>query len=313
MRILVTGAAGFIGSHLAEHLALRGHTIRGLDALTDHYDPSIKRANCALLKEKGVELRQIDLAVDPLPPVLQDVEAVYHLAAQPGLSAETSRCTFVRNNVRATRRLVSALEGHPTAKAFVFVSSSSVYGAEATGTEEAPLAPVSDYGCTKKRAEEIVREHARRAPWDACVLRLFSVYGPRERPAKLIPKALRCARTGRPFPLYKGSEHHRRSFTYVGDVVSGMEAVLDRFARCAGETINLGRPRSVSTAQVLRMVGDAAGRPLCIRREPARPGDQQCTRARIEKARRLLRFSPSTPLRDGIAAEAAWIERVGIG
>lgn len=313
MRILVTGAAGFIGSHVAEHFAAQGHAVRGLDALTDHYDPSIKRDNLAGLKATGVDVLRVDLADDPLTPVLRDVEAVYHLAAQPGLSSQTPHRVFVRNNVRATKRLVSAMDDHPTAKVFVFASSSSVYGVEANTPEEASLSPVSDYGKTKKRAEQVVRRHARRAQWDACILRLFSVYGPRERPDKLIPTAIRCARTGQPFPLYEGSEHHRRSFTYVDDVVEGFTAVLDRFSRCAGETINLGMPRSVSTLHVLKVVADAVGRPLCIRRESARSGDQRCTRARIEKARRLLGCSPATPLRDGIATEVAWMDRERIG
>lgn len=313
MRILVTGAAGFIGSHVAEHLAAQGHVVRGLDALTDHYDPSIKRDNLAGLKAKGVDVLRVDLADDPLTPVLRDVEAVYHLAAQPGLSSQTPSRVFVRNNVRATKRLVRAMDDHPTASALVFVSSSSVYGIEATTTEAAALAPVSDYGRTKKHAEQIVRRRARRAQWDACILRLFSVYGPRERPDKLIPTAIRCARSGQPFPLFDGSEHHRRSFTYIDDVVEGLATVLDRFSRCAGEAINLGMPRSVSTLHVLKRVADAVGRPLCIRREPARSGDQRCTRARIEKARRLLGFSPSTSLQDGIATEVAWMERERIG
>lgn len=313
MRILVTGVAGFIGSHVAEHLATQGHAVRGLDAVTEYYDPSIKRSNLAGLKAKGIDLLRVDLAEDPLTPVLQDIEAIYHLAAQPGLSSQTPQRAFVRNNVRATKRLVSALDDHPTAKAFVFASSSSVYGVKANTTEEASLSPVSVYGQTKKQAEQIVRHHARRAQWDACILRLFSVYGPRERPDKLIPTAIRCARTRRPFPLYEGSERHRRSFTYVDDVVEGMTATLDRFSRCAGETINLGRPTSPSTLQVLRRVADVAGGPLCIRREPARPGDQRCTRARIEKARRLLGVSPTTSLEDGIATEVAWMERERIG
>jgi len=158
-----------------------------------------------------------------------------------------------------------------------------------------------------------VRAQARREPWDACILRLFSVYGPRERSDKLIPKAIRCARTGTPFPLYEGSEAHRRSFTYVGDAVAGMTAALTHWPHCAGETINLGTPTTVSTLEVLDAVAEMVGRRLCIRRAPARPGDQRRTRAHIDKARRLLDFDPATPLRAGLAAEADWMRRMRSG
>lgn len=308
MEILVTGAAGFIGSHLAERLVQEGHTVRGLDCLTKYYDRSLKGANLSRLEALGVDVWQRDLAEDPLTDVVDGVEAIYHLAAQPGLSAQTPRSAFVRNNVRATERLLTAAADHPSLEAFVFTSSSSVYGADATGAEDAPLSPISTYGRTKCRAEQILRSHERHAEWAACIVRLFSVYGPRERPDKLFHKAIRCVRTGRPFPLYEGSGAHRRSFTYVDDAVDGLVAVLNRFRRCAGETINLGSPRAVSTRRALDVVTDVAERPLRIERAPARVGDQRHTRADIRKARRLLGVSPNTSLRAGVAAEMAWME-----
>lgn len=313
MRVLVTGAAGFIGSHLAEALADAGHDVTGLDALTGYYDRSLKRENVDRLAARGIDTARLDLAADPLGPALDEVEAVYHLAAQPGLSPDTDRRAFVRNNVRATERLLDALAGHPHLQAFLFASSSSVYGREATEAEDAELSPASVYGRTKRRAEAVVRARAASERWESCILRLFSVYGPRERPDKLIPKALRCARRGQAFPLFEGSEHHRRSFTYVGDAVEGLVAALDCFPRCAGEAINIGAPSSTSTLRVLKRVAEAVGRPLCIQRRPARPGDQQNTCAQIETARRLLDFAPTTPLRDGIAREADWLERTRTG
>jgi len=307
MRILVTGAAGFIGSHLAESLADRGHTVIGLDGLTPSHGRSRKYANLACLEEQGIEVARCDLVTDALGPVLRGVEAVYHLAGQPGLSADTDRDVFVRNNVYATERLLRALADHSSLNAFLFTSSSSVYGTNAIGPEAAPLRPASIYGRTKRRAEAVVRAHAQSAAWDACIFRLFSVYSPRERPDKLIPTAIRCARTRTAFPLYAGSKAHERSFTYVGDAVAGMAAALSHWARCAGETINLGTPTTASTPEVLDAVAKAVGRPLCIRRAPARPGDQRRTRARIDKARRLLNFEPATSLREGLAAAVAWM------
>ena len=313
MRILVTGAAGFIGSHLAERLLGDGHSVVALDALTDYYDPDRKRARLRQLRDQGATVWALDLAADALAPALYGVEAVYHLAAQPGLSSDTPRSAFWRNNVRATERLLDALSDQPSLRAFLHISSSSVYGADATGREHTPPTPISAYGRTKLRAERTVRAAADRAPWDACVLRLFSVYGPRERPDKLIHKALRCARAGQPFPLYDGSEEHRRSFTYVGDAVDGLMAALRHFDRCRSETLNLGAPTTASTQHVLDLVGEVVGQPLCVERVPPRDGDQRRTCAQIQKARRLLNFSPDTSLRDGIAAEADWLARVPAG
>lgn len=278
-----------------------------MDCLTEYYDRSIKQANLSRLQRLGIEVWRCDLVEDSLSEVLSGVEGVYHLAAQPGLSAQTPQSAFVRNNVHATERLLAALAGHPTVEAFVFASSSSVYGKVATGPEDAPLSPVSTYGRTKRRAENMVWERAGREEWDACVLCLFSVYGPRERPDKLFHKAIQSVQTGQAFPLYEGSGAHRRSFTYVGDVVDGLVAVLDRIQRCTVETINLGDPRTASTRRILELIEDVVGRPPRIERAPARAGDQSHTRADIRKARRLLDFSPSTPLREGIASEMAWM------
>ena len=313
MRILVTGAAGFIGSHLAERLLADGHSVVVLDALTDYYDPARKRARLRRLEKKGATVWTLDLATDALGPALHGVEAVYHLAAQPGLSADTPRSAFWRNNVRATERLLDALADQSSLRAFLQISSSSVYGADATGREHTSPTPISAYGRTKLRAERTVGAAASQAPWDACVLRLFSVYGPRERPDKLIHKALRCAQTGKAFPLYDGSEEHRRSFTYVEDAVDGLTAALRHFDRCQNETINLGAPTTASTQRVLDLVAAVVERPLCIDRVPPREGDQRRTCAQIQKARRLLNFSPDTSLRDGIAAEADWLARVPAG
>jgi nucleoside-diphosphate-sugar epimerase len=170
---------------------------------------------------------------------------------------------------------------------------------------------VSVYGRTKRRAEAIVRARAKPERWDSCILRLFSVYGPRERPDKLIPKAPRCARRGQAFPLFEGSGHHRRSFTYVGDAVEGPVAALHRFPRCVGETMNPGAPSSTSTLRVLeRGPRGWAGRLASSVDRPGR-ATSRAPRACIEKARRLLGFAPATSLRDGIAREADWEEQTG--
>lgn len=308
MHVLVTGAAGFIGSHLAERLTRDGHRVVGLDSFSPYYSVELKRANAAHLAAAGIPVHDLDLVADPIDEVLRGVEAIIHLAAQPGLSAATDQRAFVRNNVDATRRLVARCAECSSLRTFVYASSSSVYGADATVPEDGPLAPISAYGRTKLAAERIVRDAGANAAWDACILRLFSVYGPRERPEKLIPKAIRCALERRPFPLFRGSEHHRRSFTYVSDAAEALAAALHRIDDAAGETINVGAPAPTSTLTVLQHVADLTDQPLCIRRVPKRPGDQRRTSAVIDKARRLLQWTPSTSLRKGIANELAHVK-----
>jgi nucleoside-diphosphate-sugar epimerase len=309
MKVLVTGAAGFIGSHLSERLAQAGHDVTGVDAFIPHYDPAQKHRNAQVLRDSGVSMHQRDLACDPLDDVLAGVEAVFHLAGQPGLSPTTTKEDFVRNNVRATERLLEALQHVPSSSAVIYASSSSVYGADATVSENGPLEPTSDYGRTKLCAEERVRAAASGAGSRACIFRLFSVYGPRERPEKLIPKAIRSAILGEPFPLFHGSEHHRRSFTYVGDAVDGLVSALHRLDKAAGTPINIGYPSSTSTMDVLNTVSAVVGHPLCITRRPARPGDQTRTEARIDRARHVLDFDPTTSLREGIEAQVRWMRQ----
>jgi nucleoside-diphosphate-sugar epimerase len=309
MRILVTGAAGFIGSHLAERLTAQGHDVRGVDCFTDHYDPAVKRRRAALLQRQGVEMLPLDLSTDELRPPLEGAEVVYHLAAQPGLAANASRAVFLRHNVLAVQRLLEAVDRASCVRGVIYTSSSSVYGARATGDENKTPRPISLYGETKLHAERMIRVSARHADWSACILRLFSVYGPHERPGKLFHKLIRCALKLDAFPLYEGSEHHQRSFTYVADVVAGLLAALERFGRCAGETMNLGYPIAHSTMQGISTVARLLGRPVCIRREPPREGDQQVTRAIIDKADRLLGVQPQTSLNTGLATEIAWMKR----
>ncbi len=306
MEILVTGAAGFIGSHLAERLAAEGHSVRGLDCMTDYYARALKELNAAALAEKGVAVLPLDLAADELDAGVQDVEVVYHLAAQPGLSATTSFETYARNNITATYRLLEAVRTLPSLRGFAYISTSSVYGADATGPETAEPRPTSHYGVTKLAAEQLALSYARGQGLPSCALRIFSVYGPRERPEKLYSKLIRCMFAEEPFPLFEGSEHHLRSYTYVGDIVDGLLAVLDNLPLCRGEIFNLGSGTAITTGEGIRIVEELMGRPARITRKPPRPGDQLKTHANIEKARRLLGYEPKTAPREGLARQIAW-------
>lgn len=306
MRILVTGAAGFIGSHLAERLVDLGHQVVGLDCLTPYYARSLKELNVQAIKSRGVRFLSLDLARHDLTAAVQDVDYVYHLAAQPGISAATPFETYARNNISATQRLLESLRDQPRLQGFVNIGTSSIYGADATGPETTEPRPTSYYGVTKLTAEQLVLARARDEGFPACSLRLFSVYGPRERPEKLYPKLIGCILEDREFPLYQGSKNHLRSFTYVGDIVDGLVAVMDHMPQCVGEILNIGSDAAITTGEGIRIVEEIIGQPARFAIEPKRPGDQLRTHANIDKARRILGYAPKTMPREGLAEEVAW-------
>lgn len=313
MNILVTGAAGFIGSHLAERLVGLGHTVRGLDCLTDYYARSLKELNVEAIQRRGVTFSPLDLAKDDLSAALRDVKVVYHLAAQPGISATTPFETYVHNNVTATYRLLEAAVRSPSFRGLINIATSSIYGANATGPETAEPRPTSYYGVTKLAAEQLVLSYARDRGLPACSLRLFSVYGPRERPEKLYPKLIRAILEDCEFPLFEGSEHHLRSYTYVDDAVDGLVAALDNLDRCVGEILNIGSDAAITTAEGIRIVEEIIGRRARMVRKPRRAGDQFKTHANIDKARRLLGYQPSTLPRLGLEKEVAWYKEQILG
>lgn len=306
MKILVTGAAGFIGSHLAETLAQAGHEVIGLDSLTDYYDVRQKQHNLSAITAAGCHFTQADLVTADLRPLVEGVEAVYHIAAQPGISATTPFATYVRNNLEATHALLEAVKGQPTLGLFVNVATSSVYGSKATEPETAAPEPISYYGVTKLAAEQLVMAYHRDIGLPACSLRLYSVYGPRERPDKLYPRLIRSILQDVPFPLYANSREHSRSFTYVGDVVQGFMRVLQTES-AIGEIINIGSDVEIRTGEAIDLVESIMGKPAKFDLKPARPGDQEKTCANISKARRLLGFAPQTGFREGIEQEILWM------
>ena len=310
MKIAVTGAAGFIGSHLAETLARQGHTVVGIDCFTDYYSAKLKQANAEDIEAAGVTLHRLDLAndniADDMASALQDVEFVFHLAGQPGISATVPLADYVRNNIVATQRLVLACQAVPSLRCFVNISTSSVYGRHATDPEDTAPKPTSYYGVTKLAAEQLALAFQRETGFPACSLRIFSVYGPRERPEKLYPKLIRSILTNMPFPLYEGSKAHSRSFTFVGDIVEGFTAVLDRPEKVIGEIINLGSEEEMTTGEGIALIEKIMGKTAQFAIKSKRPGDQLHTRANISKARQLLGYVPHTTLEEGLKAEVDW-------
>ena len=307
MNILVTGAAGFIGSHMAESLVKQGHKVWGIDSFSEYYDPSLKVKNRNAIISNGVHFIEGDL-LDDLEQLLPKViEVIYHFAAQPGIDAHTSFQLYERNNILATQNLVDwSLSSTTSLKMFVNISTSSVYGLEAIGDEEAIAEPASNYGVTKLAGEQFVLAANRMHKIPACSMRLYSVYGPRERPEKLYTKLIKAILEERPFPLFKGSEEHLRSFTYVDDIVMGLSRVLDHIDACNGQIINLGNDEVYSTAEGIALVESLLGKKVIIEIKDTRSGDQLKTAANILKAKRILNFKPTTSFKDGLKAQINW-------
>ena len=274
MKTLITGAAGFIGSHLAERLCDSGHEVIGVDCFTDYYSRALKDLNAADVRKRGVQLLELDLATDDLMPAMNGVEVIYHFAAQPGISDTTPFEDYARNNITATRRLADTALNNSSLKCFVNIATSSIYGAHSTDTEETAPKPTSYYGVTKLAAEQLVLVYQRDKGMPACSLRLFSVYGERERPEKLYPKLIGAILRDEPFPLFEGSERHRRSFTYVGDIVDGCLCVLNNLDKCDGEIFNIGADTEITTAEGIRIVEEIMGKKARIAPTPKRAGDQ---------------------------------------
>ena len=307
MRILVTGAAGFIASHLCERLVSLGHEVIGLDNFNDYYSVSLKEMNAKDLESIGVQFYRIDLNDDLASLFEKPYDYIYHLAAQPGISAETTLEEYVENNIFATQNLLDAvLMYNKELKSFINIATSSVYGIEATVNETVPPAPVSFYGSTKLAAEQLVLGLQRLNKLHACSIRLYSVYGPRERPEKLYTKLIESLFNGIPFPLFEGSLKHERSFTYVGDIVEGLVAIIGRENVVDGEIINLGTDEVNTTHEGINVVENIMNKKLIVDQKPARKGDQQRTAAVIDKAKKLLSYSPKVSLKQGLEAQVKW-------
>ncbi|PTX99396.1 3-beta hydroxysteroid dehydrogenase [Verrucomicrobia bacterium LW23] len=316
MNILVTGAAGFIGSHLAERLAGLGHQVTGIDCFTDYYSRPLKEANTERFAELGVRLIEGDLAEMDLQPLAAETEAVFHLAAQPGISATTTFETYLRNNIISTQRLLDAARKAGGGKAqggpldlFVNIATSSVYGFDASAPETAEPRPASHYGVTKLAAEQLAMAQHRDGGLPVCSARLFSVYGPRERPEKLYPRLIHSILTGGEFPMFEGSEAHERSFTFVEDIVDGLVSILQHIPQANGQIFNIGTEATMTTGQGIAVVEEIMGKKARLKRVPRRPGDQLKTHAQIAKARSLLGYNPTTTVRVGMEKEVAWYEK----
>ena len=293
MRYIVTGAAGFIGSHLAEALGEAGHEVVGVDCFTDYYDPAEKERNAC-----GLDVRRLDLAEEPLD--LDGVDGVFHLAGQPGVrSFGDVFPLYLRRNVLATQRVLEACTAAGTR--LLFASSSSVYGdAEAYPTpEDATPRPVSPYGITKLACEHLARAYG----GDVVTLRYFTVYGPRQRPDMAFRRICDALLTGDTFEVYGGGLQSR-SFTYVADAVEATIAAMERAA--AGSVLNVGGGEEATMLDAIALLEQASGRSLDVRHVDAAKGDVSRTKADDSRIGAALGWSPSTSLADGLGAMWSW-------
>ena len=306
MRILITGCAGFIGTNLGLSLLADGHELIGIDSFDPYYSPKLKQKNAADLEKQGAELIVADLTTLDPSAYPGGINAVLHLAAQPGISPDSTFDSYLRNNLIATQCLLEACKGFSDLSHFVYCSTSSVYGIDASCSEKVAPRPASHYGVSKLAAEQLCLAAHRQGELPVSVARLFSVYGPRERPDKLIPKLLKALINDEPFTLCDGSKTHMRSYTFVNDIVDGFKAVLDKPDVSIGEIFNFGNPHSVSTGHAMETAERCLNKQLKVVVIPPRKGDQLITEAITEKASRMLGYHPRTDLESGLSTTAEW-------
>ena len=308
MRALVTGAAGFIGSTLTDQLLADGWSVVGADRFTSYYEESAKRANLArAMDSTAFELVEADLLTAELNPILDGVDVVFHLAAQPGvrLSWADGFRLYNQSNVDLTQRLLEAVRGRDL-KRFVYASSSSVYGnvTVVPTDEDQPTRPHSPYGVTKLAGELLCSAYGANFGVPTVSLRYFTVYGPRQRPDMAIHRMVERTLDGEPFDVY-GDGRQVRDFTYVGDIVEATRLAATADLPPA-TVLNAAGGGSITLADLIEVVGEAIGEPVPLNHLGDQPGDVRATGGSIEQAARLLDWKPQVNLREGVAAQVAW-------
>jgi nucleoside-diphosphate-sugar epimerase len=310
-RVVVTGAAGFIGSHLCERLLADGHDVVGIDSFSDYYERVRKEQNLSAARaERNFTLEVADLVDADLTRILDGAEVVFHLAGQPGVRPSWGPHfdRYVHDNIVATQRLLESLRDSRLGK-LVFASSSSVYGdAEMFPTKESSLPrPVSPYGMTKLAAEHLTFVYMRNFGIPVTSLRYFTVYGPRQRPDMAFCRFMQALVDGQEIEIF-GDGEQTREFTYVSDAVDG--TVKAASADVVGQVINLGGGSRVTVNRVVDTLEEISRIQARRRRLPAAPGDPRHTGASINLARERLGWEPRVSLREGLTRQWEWFQQV---
>ncbi|MEY2513153.1 MAG: hypothetical protein QOJ89_511 [bacterium] len=304
-RVLVTGAAGFIGSHLCEALLDAGHSVTGLDCFSPHYDRALKELNLRGARARDrFELVDADLSDPIVRELVEPCDWVFHLAARPGVRDSWDDFSdYVHSNIVGTKALLDACARRDGVK-LVYASSSSVYGnAERLPvTEDMTLRPISPYGASKVMTETMAGAYAAAHGLQAVCLRYFTVYGPRQRPDMGIARFVEAAVAGREITVY-GDGRQLRDFTYVGDIVAGTVAAAERGR--PGRAYNIASGRPLPLLEVLETLGEVLGGRLAMRFDDNQLGDVRDTHASIARTSAELAYAPSTSLRDGLTAQVA--------
>lgn len=306
-KYLVTGAAGFIGSHLCGRLLDEGHEVAGVDCFIPYYDRAIKNSNLATLQHhQRFSFTESDLRSASIDRLMDGCDAVFHLAAMPGLMKSWDDFPLYSTcNIEATQRLLESAKAVRLPH-FIHVSTSSVYGREATDPEDSPTRPYSPYGITKLAAENLCRAYEANFGVPITILRYFSVYGPRQRPDMAYHILIKALLEGRSFPMF-GDGEQTRSNTYVADCVEATRLAAVHRDKSLGEVFNVGGGQVVSLNDVVKLLEELTDRRAVIEKKPARPGDQKHTAANIDKARSLLGYNPTTSVQEGLTSEVDWL------
>ena len=308
-RSIVTGAAGFVGSHIVDRLLALGHDVTGVDCFTDYYNRAIKEANIEEARTNArFQLLEADLMTMDLRALLDGADYVFHQAGQAGVRPSWGAhfAGYIRNNIEATQHLLEAAK-HAALTKFVFASSSSIYGdaKDLPVTEETIPQPISPYGVTKLAAEHLCSLYAKVYNLPTVSLRYFTVYGPRQRPEMAIQHFLSACRSGEPVTLF-GDGTQTRDFTFVGDIA---EANVLAMEASGSAVINVCGGSQISLNALLDLLQETSGRPLRIEREPAAQGDAKHTLGDNSLAQRVLGFKPQTTLAEGVVAQWRWLSQ----
>ncbi|MDJ0736529.1 MAG: GDP-mannose 4,6-dehydratase [Nostocaceae cyanobacterium] len=310
-KVIVTGVAGFIGSHLAETLLKQGKEVIGIDQFNDYYDPVFKHKNVANLQSNpGFQLIEGDIQFLDWQSLLKDVDVVYHQAAQAGVRASWGQGfrAYTERNINATQVLLEAAKDAKDLTRLVFASTSSVYGdAETLPTHEGiPPQPVSPYGITKLAAERLCALYHKNFGVPFVSLRYFTVYGPRQRPDMAFHKFFKLVIEDEAIAIY-GDGQQTRDFTFVSDVVAANLAAAT-VPKAVGEIFNIGGGSRVVLAEVLDMMAEIVGKPIKKNYIERAMGDARHTAADVSKARQILGYQPQVSLREGLIQEWEWVK-----